>query len=79
MRDRHFWDFRFLSVTRMLQLVANFYLLFYTDVVQRHNESNRQTSFQWYFVDSQGYISVMAINVLKCSVGCATYTNPIIK
>lgn len=33
MRDGHFWDVRFLSVKRMLQLVANFYLLFYTDVV----------------------------------------------
>lgn len=33
MGDRHFWDVRFLSVKRMLQLVANFYLLFYADVV----------------------------------------------
>ena len=32
-RDGHFWDFRFLSVKRMLQLVANFYLLFYADIV----------------------------------------------
>lgn len=33
MRDEYFWDVRFLSVKRMLQLVANFYLLFYADVV----------------------------------------------
>lgn len=33
MRDEYFWDVLFLSVKRMLQLVANFYLLFYADVV----------------------------------------------
>lgn len=33
MRDEYFWDVRSLSVKRMLQLVANFYLLFYADVV----------------------------------------------